>query len=540
MFSEKSIHPRLCLWGCGALTLLFLVGSMTACSSRAPEPDKFYSSEEGIAGSAEEAVASLSPEEFSKPAATPGTVISIPDPPYSQADREVVLRYVENGENDSANLDQALKLVQRAEQLSPEKRKMEDYLILAAHYWMKGDMKQVVQHANQGIMAKSDSQRVRAHMFIYLGYTYEDKSPTMARSYFRQAAQIDPDFYKGNYELGHSFFVKKEYSKAKAPLKEALDLNPESADVYGMLGQMFYKLDQYEEAAVSLEKALAMSPQTHWLYLKLGDTYFYGLKKRKEGGSYYQQAVSKSGSDPDAHFALALYYRYKDEYTKAEEHLEKAITLDHKNPKYNRELEDMRSERKEMAAGVQKYKQAIAQKPADPGPVSKLGRYYLRWGKYEKAEEQYVKAVQLASKAAEAPAAKPDPEASEAKQDSEAPAEPPVKEPSRVPEHASNLGWFYFNDKKYAQAEKAFKTALKVDPKYIEAQFGMGRTYESMKQYDLAVSHYALTVSLKPEHEEAQERLTALKNSGKLAPVGELVETQEGETGKKSMMEVKK
>ena len=38
----------------------------------------------------------------------------------------------------------------------------------------------------------------------------------------------------------------------------------------------------------------------------------------------------------------------------------------------------------------------------------------------------------------------------------------------------------------------------------------------------------------------AQERLTALKNSGKLTPVGELVETQKGETGKKSMMEVKK
>jgi tetratricopeptide (TPR) repeat protein len=504
---------------------------MTACSSRAPEPDKFYSSEEGLADSAEETVASLSPDESSNPAATPGAVISIPDPHYSQADREVVLRYAEKGEDDAANLDQALKLIQRAEQLSPAERSMEDYLILAAHYWMKGDMNQVVQYANQGIMAKSDSKMVRAHMFIYLGYTYENKSPTMARSYFKQAAQIDPDFYKGNYELGHSFYIKKEYSKAKAPLKKALDLNPENADAYGMLGQMFYKLDQYEEAVVSLEKALAMSPQTHWLYLKLGDTYFYGLKKREEGGRYYQQAVSKSGSDPDAHFALALFYRYKDKYTEAEEHLEKAITLDHKNPKYNRELEDMRSERKEMAARVQKYKQAIAQKPADPAPVSKLGRYYLRWGKYEKAEEQYLKAVKLASIVPEVPVAKPD---------SDTPAEPPVKEPSRVPEHASNLGWFYFNDKKYAQAEKAFKEALKVDPKYTEAQFGMGRTYENMRQYDLAVSHYTQVVSLKPEHEEAQERLTDLKNSGKLTPVGELVETQEGETGKKSMVEVKK
>ncbi len=118
-------------------------------------------------------------------------------------------------------------------------------------------------------------------MFIYLGYTYESKSPTMARSYFKQAAQVDPDFYKGHYESGRIFFLEKKYSKAQAPLKQALNLNPESADVYGMLGQMFYGMDQYEEAAESLEKALAMSTQTHWIPLKLGDTYFYGLKKGK-------------------------------------------------------------------------------------------------------------------------------------------------------------------------------------------------------------------------------------------------------------------
>jgi tetratricopeptide (TPR) repeat protein len=533
MFSEKNVYPKSCLWGYGVLILLLLMGITAGCSSsRAPESDKLYSSGE----EPQESVMAKSPSVQSEaPSNQPsaGAAKSTPNSPYSPADREVVLRYAEKGENDSANLDQALKLVQRAEQLSSAERMMEDYLILSAHYWFKGDTNQVVQYANQGIMSKSDNPRVKAHMFIYLGYTYESKSPAMAQSYFKQAAQIDPDFYKGHYESGRILFLDRKYSEARAPLKKALNLNPESADIYGMLGQMLYGMDQYEEAAESLGKALAMSPQTHWIHLELGNTYFYGLKKREEGGRYYQQAVSKGGSDPAAHFGLALYYRYKNEYKKAAEHLKKAMKLDYRNLRYKRELEDMNSEKHEIAKGIQKYQQAIAKNPGDPDPVTQLGRFYQRWGKFEQAEEQYKKAVQLASivKIPEAPVANPD---------SDQPAEPPVKEPSKVPEYANHLGWFYLNDKKYVQAEQAFKTALKIDPKYTEAQFGLGKAYESLKQYDLAASYYDKTVALDPKHEAAQERLTDLKQSEKLMPVGEVVKTPKKKTGKKSVMKVRK
>ena len=290
MFSVKNADLKSCSWGYGVLILLFLMGIMAGCSSRSPESDKLYSSGEGSPENITDKSSAALPKETSSQSSA-SVVKSIPSAPYSSADREVVLRYAENGENDSANLDQALKLVQRAEQLSSTERRMEDYLILAAHYWFKGDMKQVVQYANQGIMAKSDNSRVKAHMFIYLGYTNESKSPAIARSYFKQAAQMDPGFYKGHYELGRTLFQDKKYAEAQAPLEKAFNSNPESADVYGKLGQIFYGMDQYEKAAESLEKALAMSPQTHWIHLELGNTYFYGLKRREEG----RASLSASG-----------------------------------------------------------------------------------------------------------------------------------------------------------------------------------------------------------------------------------------------------
>lgn len=532
MFAEKSVRPGSSLSGYGVLIVLVLMGSMTGCSSRAPETGKLHNSGEEAKDKSDSLASVKSTNQPSGPAKV------IPVASYSSMDRAVVLQYVEKGESDAANSLQAIKLVQRAEQLSHAERTMEDYLVLAAHYRFKGDLQKVVQHANQGIMAKSDSKRVKANMFIHLGYTYEKKSPTMAGSYFKQAVQIDPGFYKGNYELGRISFENKDYSAAKVALKKVFDQNPESADVYGMLGQMFYGMDLYAEAAESLEKALAMSPQTHWLHLKLGDTYFYGLKKREEAGRYYQQAISTSDSDPETLFGVALYYRYKNEYEKADKLLQKAMLLDHKNPKYERELDDMLSEQSEMATGIQKYKQAIANNPKDPNPVSQLAGYYLRWRKYSKAEEQYKKAVELASIVSIAPVAVVKPDTDDL--DSDNPVEPVVQEPSKVPEYANSLGWFYFNDKKYTQAETTFKTALKINPKHTPAQFGLGRTYEALEKYNLAASHYTQAAALDPENQEAQKRLDALKASGKLVVVGEMVKAKEGEAGKAPIRRVKK
>ena len=530
MFSEKNVCSKSWVWRHGFLMFLLLVGVVVGCSSRSTESDTLYASDQ------------VTPQSTNAPAQDPSTQLKDPlkqssvvvsgPLPTSPAEREWIVRYAESGDTGSADGIQVLKRVEQAEQRASSERTMEDYLLLATHYWFKGDRDKVVQFANQGVVMKSDHPRVKALTSIYLGYTYEDKSPVMAQSYFKQAVQIDPDLYKSHYELGRILFLGKKYSEAQAPLERTFELKPDSADIYGKLGQMFYGMDQYEQAAESFEKALALSPQTHWILLELGNTYFYGLKQREEGGHYYQLAVAKNDSDPEALYTLALFYRYKSNYKKAAELLEQAILLDHKNPRYRRELKDVNAEEQEIANGSQKYLRAIAKNPADPHPVIQLARFYQRWGKYEQAEKQFRKALQLASVVPKTPPP--------VNPDSKNPDPPAVQEPSKVPEYASHLGWFYFTDRKYPQAEKAFKTALKVDPKYADAQFGLGKTYEDMKQYDLAAAYYAETVTLDPKNNEAHERLAQLKNSGKLMPVGEVVKPGQKKKIKKSVMKVRK
>ena len=331
MFSEKKACFKSWTWRFGFLILLILVGGMTGCSSRSPESVELYGSDKITQENTVAQESSMQP----KGSSSQSSIVvsgSLPKSSHSQVNREWIVRYAESGEKGSVDQGQILKWVEQVEAHASSERTMEDYLLLASHYWLKGETKKVVQHANQGVVLKSDHPRVKALMSIYLGYTYESKSPVMAQSYFKQAAQIDPGFYKGHYELGRMLFLNKKYAEAQEPLERAFGLKPESADIYGKLGQMFYGMDQYEQAAESLEQALDLSPGTHWISLELGNTYFYGLKQREEGGRYYQLAVAKNDSDPEALYALALYHRYKSEYKKAAELLEQAILLDHKNP----------------------------------------------------------------------------------------------------------------------------------------------------------------------------------------------------------------
>jgi len=52
----------------------------------------------------------------------------------------------------------------------------------------------------------------------------------------------------------------------------------------------------------------------------------------------------------------------------------------------------------------------------------------------------------------------------------------------------SNLGWAYYNKKEYAHAEKFYLKALEIDPKFVNALAGLGKTYIAMERSSEAVA----------------------------------------------------
>ena len=52
----------------------------------------------------------------------------------------------------------------------------------------------------------------------------------------------------------------------------------------------------------------------------------------------------------------------------------------------------------------------------------------------------------------------------------------------------SNMGWAYYNKKEYALAEEFYLKALEIDPKFINALAGLGKTYIAMGRGSEAVA----------------------------------------------------
>lgn len=66
----------------------------------------------------------------------------------------------------------------------------------------------------------------------------------------------------------------------------------------------------------------------------------------------------------------------------------------------------------------------------------------------------------------------------------------------------NNLGWAYFNLKKYALAEKSFKMALFLNPKMCLAYNNLGMVHEQQRKYQDAQDAYSEAVKSCPGYQE--------------------------------------
>lgn len=66
----------------------------------------------------------------------------------------------------------------------------------------------------------------------------------------------------------------------------------------------------------------------------------------------------------------------------------------------------------------------------------------------------------------------------------------------------------YGNGGFFPQAAELFRRALRFDPQYIDAHYGLGRAYSDMREWDKAIESFEQVVALDPKDKDAQKRLT--------------------------------
>lgn len=138
-----------------------------------------------------------------------------------------------------------------------------------------------------------------------------------------KAAELDPDSYEVQHNLGLTFFRLKRYSEARGPLERAVALRPDFFDSNALLGATLYMLKQDAEAFGVLRHARQLNPQdsdTANLLFQTASALAakeYAAQRYSRALSYLQVAEDLRPSDPQVHARLAEVYALMGERERA-------------------------------------------------------------------------------------------------------------------------------------------------------------------------------------------------------------------------------
>jgi type IV pilus assembly protein PilF len=119
-------------------------------------------------------------------------------------------------------------------------------------------------------------------------------------------------------------------------------------------------------------------------------------------------------------------------------------------------------------SAIQHFQKAIQLKPDFASAINSLGNAYLAKGEWDKAIEAYQRIIEDVFYG--------------------------------TPHFAlSNMGLAYYHKKDYAEAEKHFQEALKMNPDFVNALAGLAATYMAMGRYDDAIVKLERAVRKEPK-----------------------------------------
>ena len=399
--------------------------------------------------------------------------------------------------------------------------------------------------------------QMRIYELLKLGKVAQAKKEyDDALTYFNAILELDPTFAEAHFRIGTTYVYMKKYDLAIKEIKASLALSPGNipvefslASVYKMANRMedaiaLYqkiidtarrpqfkiqaqqRLDQVkkileerrlaaERALRKLEEAVAQNPGDIALMLKLAERYIKH-DKLDRAEQIYHQILELDPNNPIAHLRLAEFHFKAEEFDAAFDELE---ALFHHFPtgitgraaidltlKLVNKPKNLNSER----AG-QLLQTAVEAAPNNTPLRTALGIYYQVTKAYEKAEEQFRRAVELEPDNAlthanlasiyvdmgKAPLATQELEKVITLEDQGGIS--PRNRKALVALYIK-LGTALIKNGEMAQGNKAFEYALAGDPDNADLLAQIAEAYFSINAIPYAIKHFEKAAELAPDN----------------------------------------
>ena len=300
----------------------------------------------------------------------------------------------------------------------------------------------------------------------------------MAESCYLNAQALAPSERRWPYYLGHVYRVKGAFARSAAFFEQALQLRPDDVPTLVWLGEVHLAQGRPEVAEPLFGQALAFQPGSVSARFGLGraalsrQDYARAVQHLEEALTLDQRATS-------LHYPLAMAYRGLGELDKAEAHLRQRgdlrilpadplieeLDIVLRSPLAYERRGTQALDSRDWAAAAEYFRQGIELAPTNPSLRQKLGMALFMMDDARGAGEQFEEAVRAA--------------------------------PDYAKGHYS-LGVLLEASGRDNEAIDRFSAAVRYDPDYVEARLWLAGVLRQTGRLNEALSHYAQVITIDP------------------------------------------
>jgi len=248
------------------------------------------------------------------------------------------------------------------------------------------------------------------HAWAHLGQVLYSRAKKYdeAREALENAVQLSPKDYWAWYHLGRLLLIKGEEAQAEKALRNATELEPSDAKAWVSLAGALHDLGRYEEAEQACKRAIGESKGSEAAqgWADLGELYHYHLSRHQEAEDAYMKslALCKSGNGwvpfnlgnlLQDH--LVRETEARERFSQAEHWFRKQLERNPRDGTAWRYLGEILAKNKPtQSEAVEDFRKAIEIDPADMISRRSLFDLLPKLGRVEEAEQVCRDEIQIA------------------------------------------------------------------------------------------------------------------------------------------------
>ena len=314
-----------------------------------------------------------------------------------------------------------------------------------------------------------DPKRTSARAGLANALVAENKA-TEAVAEARKATEADPKSGEAFATLGAALIAENSnnWSGAIAEAQQGAFLNPKSPVIQTIVGRLFEANNDLEQAAAAYRKAVEVDPGYAPALVAL-----VKIQERKGDLDAALAGAKKVAADApqsgEAQLQLGRILLRKNDFDAAAAALGKAAQLSPGSAEAHAYLGTAYQYVRKTPEATAEYKKAVELAPSNLDYRTTYGLLLGIAGQYEQGAAELKKVI----------------------------ASPGYKDEAAY----VNLGWIYRNmtPAQTQEAVAAYKKALEIDPKSVQAALGLGWAYSYSKSYDESIAAFQKAMQLDPD-----------------------------------------